>query len=580
MYRFQNSNYLNAFIIVAIIVVLYIVTIYWRHKKLVQAGTLRLIEQQILGFIPARSTLKFTLHISALLLIILGCANLQKVGNQENVQRKGVDIIVALDVSKSMLANDVQPNRLTRAKQLIEKLTDKLQGNRIGLVVFAGKSYLQVPLTIDYGALKMLLQTVTPDMIPTQGTVIADAIDMADESFSKREKKYKSIIVISDGEDHDERALNAAQKASSEGVIIHTIGIGSPQGVTLLDAKTNTPKLDENGNPVISKLNESELKSIAAAGNGTYDLLNNIESTSSHLSNEINSMEQKNMGAIMFANYDSYFPYFMGLALILLIIDYLTHGAKRNKKEQPKILLKSMLILFILSSLSTSAFAQKNKKLINEGNEYYQQKKYKEASDAYNKAILKDTSNLSKSAYNLGNALYQQKQLDAARKAYNTSFKKSKNKNEKAQNEYNIGNTFMSEKKWEEAISSYKEALRKNPQDVDAKYNLSYAQQMLKKDNNDKKDDKKDNKKDEQKEQKEQKENENKEKEQKENEQRDNKENKPEDNKEQQQQQQQPSKLSEQQADQILNALQQEEKKLQEKKKKIQVTPQRLEKDW
>jgi Ca-activated chloride channel family protein len=200
------------------------------------------------------------------------------------------------------------------------------------LVIFAGRAYLQVPLTIDYSALKLLLNSVQPDMVPTQGTVIGDAIDLSMQSFSQKEKKYKSIVLISDGEDHDESALEKVKQATETGAIIHTVGIGSPQGASLYDPATKAEKLDEQGNPIITKLNEEELRNIAGAGNGTYTLLGNTDNAADKIISEIDTMEQHNLGAVVFADYISYFQYFLFAALVLLTTEWLIVGARKKEK--------------------------------------------------------------------------------------------------------------------------------------------------------------------------------------------------------------------------------------------------------
>lgn len=584
--RFQYSTYLSALVLLPLLVALFVAMLYWRRKKLEQIGTIDQVRQQMLGFIPARTTLKFVLMASALLFIIIGAANLQKGGTTETVQRKGVDVMIALDVSKSMLAKDIQPDRLTRAKQFIARLTDKMSSDRVGLVIFAGRSYLQVPLTVDYSALKLLLQTVSPDMVPTQGTVIGDAIELSNKSFSQKERKFKTIVLISDGEDHDEAAISKVKEATDGGAIVHTIGIGSPQGTQLFDAATNQPKLDDQGNNVITKLNETELKNIAAAGNGTYTLLGNTDAAANKIIEEIDGMEQRNLGSVVYANYISYFQYFLLAALLLLIIEWLIPGASKPKPAPLKVAKAATLLLVISIFCSGNLFAQSSKKLIAKGNKLYAAGNYKDAALQYGKALQKDTNNISKGAYNLGNALYQQKQIEPARKAYEAAAKKATDKKESSGANYNLGNTYMSEKKWQEAIDAYKKTLRDNPQDADAKYNLSYAQQMLKKEGGGGKDKNKDDKKDKDKDKKDdqkkegdqdkkdkpgedKKEGENKEGDKKEDE-----------KKEQEQPQSQPSKLTEKQAEQLLNALQQEEKKLQEKNKKRHGSPVKVEKDW
>jgi Ca-activated chloride channel family protein len=248
------------------------------------------------------------------------------------VERKGVDVVIALDVSKSMLANDIQPDRLSRAKNLIMALADKMGNDRVAFVIFAGRSYLQIPLTVDYSSLKMMVQNVTPAMVPTQGTVIGEAIDMSIGCFSQTERKHKSLIIISDGEDHDEKAAQKVKEAADQGIIVHTVGIGSPQGTTLYDPETRAVKLDESGNPVISKLNEEELKSLAAKGGGNYYLLQNAEDVASKLVTNLESMEQKNLGAVVYSDFTSYFQYFLLVGFIALVVELLIPGAKNIRK--------------------------------------------------------------------------------------------------------------------------------------------------------------------------------------------------------------------------------------------------------
>jgi Ca-activated chloride channel family protein len=333
MFRFQHIEYLWALLLIPLVVVLYLVYLRWRRAKLRKLGDPALTRHLLAGKINGRSTTKFVLIAAALLCAILGLANLQQGAQTEKAQRKGVDVFFALDVSKSMLAKDVQPDRITRAKQLISRMMDKMTNDRVGLVVFAGKAYLQVPLTIDYSAARMLLESVNPDMIPTQGTVLSEAITLADQSFSEKEKKYKTIVLISDGEDHDEQALKAAKEAADQGAIVHTIGIGSPQGAPIIDPATGEQKLDENGQPVITKLNEEELKSLAASTGGTYTLLTNTNRTADELINVIDQMEGKNYGSVLFTDYVSYFQYFIGAALLLLIAEWLLPAATTLKKQ-------------------------------------------------------------------------------------------------------------------------------------------------------------------------------------------------------------------------------------------------------
>ena len=334
MLRFQHIDHLLVLGLFPLFVILFVWLVFWRKNKLKKLGEERLISEQIRGYISGRNALKFILLSIAFITTAVGWANLQKGSKTEKVQRKGVDVVIALDVSKSMLAKDIQPDRLTRAKQLVMRMVDKMQNDRVALVVFAGRAYLQVPLTIDYSAMKMMLQNVNPGLIPTQGTVIGEAVDMSLQSFSKRERKYKSLIIISDGESHDEDAVAKVHAATEQGVITHTVGIGSPQGTTLYDPETRSVKLDENGNPVVSKLNEEALRMISKAGNGTYTLLRNTDDAADKLTDAIASMEQKSLGAVMFTDYNSYFQYFLIIGFIALMIEWLLPGARLKMKAK------------------------------------------------------------------------------------------------------------------------------------------------------------------------------------------------------------------------------------------------------
>jgi Ca-activated chloride channel family protein len=237
--------------------------------------------------------------------------------------------MIALDVSKSMLAQDLSPNRLEKAKQFIARLLEKLGNDRIGLITFAGRAYVSVPLTVDMSALKMNLAGASPTQVPTQGTVIGEAISMARQSFNAKETKYKSIILISDGEDHDEGVADEVKKAVGEGIMINTVGIGSPEGSPIFDPETRANKRDEKGDEVISKLNEKELQEIASAAQGVYLRLGNTDAAADAIAKQISSTEQKNFGDNIFTDYNSYYQYFIGIALLLILIEFFIPEQKK-----------------------------------------------------------------------------------------------------------------------------------------------------------------------------------------------------------------------------------------------------------
>ena len=272
---------------------------------------------------------KFCLLVVALAIGIIGLANLQAGSRTEKIERKGIDVMIALDVSKSMLAQDLSPNRLEKAKQFIARLLEKLGNDRIGLITFAGRAYVSVPLTVDMSALKMNLAGASPTQVPTQGTVIGEAISMARQSFNAKETKYKSIILISDGEDHDEGVADEVKKAVGEGIMINTVGIGSPEGSPIFDPETRANKRDEKGDEVITKLNETELQEIASAGQGVYLRLGNTDAAADAIAKQISSTEQKNFGDNIFTDYNSYYQYFIGIALLLILIEFFIPEQKK-----------------------------------------------------------------------------------------------------------------------------------------------------------------------------------------------------------------------------------------------------------
>jgi Ca-activated chloride channel family protein len=291
--QFQHIEYLIGLVALPLMIGLYIFVIRWKKKTINKIGDPELVSQLFQDYSSKKFRIKFIFFSIAFTIGVIALANPRLPIGNTKINRSGIDVMIALDVSKSMLAQDVKPDRLERAKQVLSKLIDQLGDDRIGIVVFAGRSYLQMPLTTDHAAAKMYLSTATPEIVPTQGTVIGDALKMCYNSFNAKEKKFRSIILISDGEDHDENAITLAKAIASEGVMINTIGIGSPEGSIILDTETNSPKKDVEGNPVITKLNEAELKSIAINGKGLYQLYSSTDAVVSQLLSQLNGMDQK-----------------------------------------------------------------------------------------------------------------------------------------------------------------------------------------------------------------------------------------------------------------------------------------------
>jgi Ca-activated chloride channel family protein len=278
--------------------------------------------------------LKFFLFCLSIIFIIIGLANPQIGSKMEEVKREGVDLMIAIDLSNSMLAEDLQPNRLMRAKQSISRLIDRLDGDRIGLVVFAGDAYVQLPITTDYSAAKLFLSTINTNIVPTQGTAIGKAIELSINSFDVSNDQNKAIIIITDGENHEDDAIQKAKEAEDMGIFVHTIGMGSAEGgpipIKNRYGTITSYQKDKSGNTVITKLNEEMLKEIAANGGGSYIRANSTQSGLDALFKEINKMEKKEIGSKVFTDYKDRFQWFLGIALLLLIIESLLRNTKNK----------------------------------------------------------------------------------------------------------------------------------------------------------------------------------------------------------------------------------------------------------
>ncbi|MEP6727081.1 MAG: VWA domain-containing protein [Bacteroidota bacterium] len=320
-FRFEHIQFLVGLAAVPLLVLLFIWVIRWKKKMQKKMGDPALVAALVKNYSPVKFALKFILVAIAFALIVIASANLQKPGVADTVNRKGVDVMVALDVSNSMMAEDIKPTRLERAKQMVTKLMDKMDNDRIGLVLFAGRAYMQMPLTTDHGAAKMYIQNAGPDAVPVQGTVIGEALKISNSGFNSKERKFKAIVLISDGEDHDPEALQMAKSLSQSGVMINTVGIGSPEGAPIIDYATNEARKDAQGNTIITKLNETELQQLAQSTNGVYIRLDDTDDAAAKITAQLATIEQKATGDKSFAEYKSYFQWFLVAALLFLLIE-------------------------------------------------------------------------------------------------------------------------------------------------------------------------------------------------------------------------------------------------------------------
>jgi len=306
----------------------------WKGKAFKSFGE-GLVKKGLIPFYSkSRENLKFFLIFLCITSMIIGISNPQIGTKMEEVKREGVDLMIALDLSNSMLAEDIKPNRLERARQAISRLIDKLEGDRIGLIVFAGDAYVQLPITTDYSAAKLFLSTVNTNIVPSQGTAIGKAIDLSIRSFDMEDGQNKAIIIITDGENHEDDALEQAKLANEKEVFVHTLGMGLSKGapIPIYNKYRNNAgyRKDKECNTIISKLNEQMLQEIASAGNGTYVRANNTQAGLSILFSEINKMEKKEIGTMVFTDYKDRFQLFLSIALLLLFFDLILLSRKNK----------------------------------------------------------------------------------------------------------------------------------------------------------------------------------------------------------------------------------------------------------
>lgn len=337
MFRFDNVMYLYLLWLIPILIAFYVMVFRWKKAALQRFGNLELIKKLTQSISRQRQVGKISLLLLAILFMILALAKPQIGTKLEEVKREGVDILIAIDVSLSMQAEDIKPNRLEKAKHMVSNLIDLLQGDRVGLIAFAGVPFVQCPLTLDYGAAKMFLEIMDTNLIPQPGTAIGAAIMKAMETFDQRERKHKVLILITEGEDHEGEPLKAAELAEKDGVVIHTVGIGSVQGVPIPlynESGRNVGfKKDRDDQVVTSKLDEITLEKIALQTGGRYYRATGSESELRKLYDEISKMEKKELASLKFSQYEDRFQYLLIIALVLLVAEVFVSERRKVKEE-------------------------------------------------------------------------------------------------------------------------------------------------------------------------------------------------------------------------------------------------------
>lgn len=321
--RFANPEYLYLLILIPLFIVVYIYSNYRRRKRLKEYGDINLLSELMPDVSHYRPDVKFWLALTAAVLLIIVVARPQFGSKMESVTRQGIETVIALDISNSMLAEDIAPNRLEKSKKIISKLIDKFENDKIGLIVFAGDAFVQLPITNDFISAKMFMESISPSLINRQGTDIGAAINLAMKSFTPDKEVGKAVIVITDGENHEGGAEDAAKAAAEKGVSVYILGVGSLEGAPIPSEESNDYRRDKEGNVIVTKLNEEMGQNIAKAGNGAYIRVDNTNNAQRLLEKELDKLAKADVTSEVFTEYDEQFHIVAWLALLLLIADIL-----------------------------------------------------------------------------------------------------------------------------------------------------------------------------------------------------------------------------------------------------------------
>ena len=553
MFRFEDPIYLWLLLLVPVLVLVALLGHRKRKKQLKAFGDPELLKDLMPDVSAYRPWVKLGLAVFAFALLVVMLARPQMGTKITHEKRNGIEAVIAIDVSNSMMAQDVVPSRLEKSKLLIENLVDHFTHDRIGLVVFAGDAFVQLPITTDYVSAKMFLQNIDPSLVATQGTDIAKAINLSMRSFSQQKDIGKAVIVITDGEDHEGGALEAAKAANDKGVRVFILGIGSTKGAPI-PLQEGGYLTDRSGQTVLTALNETMCKEIAQAGKGTYIHVDNTNDAQEKLNDELAKLQRADTQAVIYSEYGEQFQAVCIIVIILLIAEILILDIKNPKLRNIHLFgSKKPMTMLLLLIVPTLAFAQSDRHFIRTGNKLYRNQNYPKAEVEYRKALSQNGSN-AHAVYNLGNALMMQQKDSAAIVQLENAGKMEANKTRKAMAYHNIGTICQRHQLYGDAIKAYEEALRNNPNDNETRYNLALCKRLNKNNKEQQKQQQQQQQKEQQKEQK-------------------------------QKEKQQPKpkeQMSKENAEQLLNAAIQDEKATQQRLKKATQQPSRrtVEKNW
>ncbi len=558
MFQFAAPQYLFLLLIPAALLLLDIamrlIVVPRREKRLADTVLLRQLTPQRSR---VRPLLKRGLLLLALAVLAVVLARPQILGGgTAQDKRSGIEVVLMLDVSNSMLAGDVRPSRLERSKLLISTLIDRLDNDKVGLGVFAGEAYPLLPITNDFVSAKMFLDGVGVDMVSLQGTSLAAAIELASKSFTQEKGVGKAIVVITDGEDHEEGAADAARRALKDGRRVYVLGVGSQAGGTI--PTPDGPLCDQQGEVVLTRVNASLGQEVAKAGGGMYIPVDNSNLAQDQLEGALRQLKQKESIVASDEAADEQFQAVALIALVLLILEILIMEVKNPLFRRVNIFgRKAALLLTVVGAAAfaaTPAAAQTpTYRLVRQGNRAFQAKDYKAAEKCYLKALQSEPRN-ARARFNLADTYLSQENPQEALKHYAEAAKQEPNKLVRAMSYHNMGYVHHKQKQYDKAIDYYKEALRLNPADEDTRYNLALAQKQKKEQKQNQQQQQKQDKKQDRNRQKQ--------------------------DQDQQQQQQQPDQLSQENVDQLLQLSRQAENQTRRKLEQMQPRKKSLPKNW
>lgn len=580
--HFYSPTYLYLLAVIPVMVLMMAFAEWRRRKNIKKLGDKQLINALMADASAKRRWIKFLFMQMVIALVVIMVARPQMGIKVSHEKRNGIEALICLDISNSMLATDVAPSRLQKSKMLIENLVDHFTKDKIGLIVFAGDAYVQLPITSDYVSAKMFLQNIEPSLIQTQGTNIGEAINLASNSFTQQENIGKAIIVITDGEDHEGGAMEAAKEASEKGYKVFILGIGNTSGAPIPVAGGGF-LTDNTGNTVMTSLNEQMCKDIAAAGKGTYIHVDNTSAAQESLNDELSKMQKGDMESVVYSEFEEVYQWFGIVAIFFLILEVIiseTANPFFNRFSLYKKRNVTAMVVLLLCSLSANA-QNADRHFIRQGNRTFHQNVQESPAKAevqYRKALTANPNN-SQAMYNLGCALLAQNKDSLAMEMFQASAKAETSKQRKAMSFHNMGVIMQKQQQYGPAIEMYKEALRLTPHDNETRYNLVLCQRQQKQNqnqnqNNQNQQNKNDKNKDKNKDQNDK--DKNKDKNQ------DKDKNKDKDDNKQNNDQKQNQQMSRENAEQLLQAAVQEEKATQQRLNKAMSQPRRrnIQKNW